>query len=68
MPGMEATQMPNKRLEAENRKPTAKAGLFLIKEIKFLIMIQRNGSCELSLMLSSSIAKAGCDYLKKAMN
>ena len=41
MPGMEATQMPNKRLEVANRKPTARAGLFLIKEEKFLIMIQR---------------------------
>jgi hypothetical protein len=33
--------MPNKRLEVANRKPTARAGLFLIKEEKFLIMIQR---------------------------
>ncbi len=40
MPGMEATQMPNKRLEVANRKPTAKTGLFLIKDVKFLIMIQ----------------------------
>ena len=32
MPGMEATQIPNKRLEEENRKPTAKKDLFLIKE------------------------------------
>ena len=32
MPGMEATHIPNKRLEVENKKPTAKAGLFLIKE------------------------------------
>ena len=32
MPGMEATQIPNKRLDVENRKPTAKTGLFLIKE------------------------------------
>ena len=39
MPGMEATQMPNKRLEVANRKPTARAGLFLIKEEKFLIMM-----------------------------
>lgn len=41
MPGMEATQIPNKRLDVENRKPTAKAGLFLIKEEKFFSMIQR---------------------------
>ena len=40
MPGIEATQMPNKRLEVEKRKPTAKAGLFLIKETKLLIIIQ----------------------------
>lgn len=41
MPGMEATQIPNKRLDVENRKPTAKAALFLIKEEKFFSMIQR---------------------------
>ena len=40
IPGMEATQMPNKRLEVANRKPTARAGLFLIKEVKFLITIE----------------------------
>lgn len=39
IPGIEATQMPNKRLEVANRKPTAKAVLFLTKETKFLIMI-----------------------------
>jgi hypothetical protein len=32
MPGIDATQMPNKRLDVQNIKPTAKAGLFLIKE------------------------------------
>ncbi|MDQ2721028.1 MAG: hypothetical protein M3Z26_14875 [Bacteroidota bacterium] len=32
MQGIEATQMPNSRLDVENKKPTAKAGLFLIKE------------------------------------
>ena len=41
IPGMEATQIPNKRLEVANRKPTARAGLFLIKEAKFLIMKKR---------------------------
>ncbi len=38
IPGIEATQVPNKRLETENRKPTARAGLILIKEEMFLIM------------------------------
>jgi hypothetical protein len=38
MPGIEATQMPNKRLEVANNKPTARAGLFLMNEVKFLIM------------------------------
>jgi hypothetical protein len=40
MPGMEATQIPNKRLEVANKKPTARTGLFLIKDKKFLIMIK----------------------------
>jgi len=40
MPGMEATHIPNKRLEVANRKPTARAGLFLIKEERFLIMTE----------------------------
>ena len=40
MPGMEATQIPNKRLEVANRNPTARAGLFLINEEKFLIMTE----------------------------
>ncbi len=35
IPGMDATQMPNKRLDVANRKPTEKACLFFIKEIKF---------------------------------
>ena len=39
IPGIDATQMPNKRLEVANKKPTAKAGLFFTKEVKFLIMI-----------------------------
>ena len=38
MPGMEATQIPNKRLEVANKKPTAKTGLFLKNEMKFLII------------------------------
>lgn len=42
------------RLEVENIKPTAKAGLFLIKETKFLIMIYgENGSCELTVKLNN---------------
>jgi len=32
IPGIEATQIPNRRLETENKNPTAKRGLFLIKE------------------------------------
>jgi hypothetical protein len=36
IPGMEATHVPNKRLDTENRKPTASAGLFFIKVEMFL--------------------------------
>jgi hypothetical protein len=32
--------MPNNKLEVAKRKPTANAGLFFIKEIKFLIIIK----------------------------
>lgn len=39
IPGIDATQMPNKRLEVANRKPTENADLFFKKEVKFLIMI-----------------------------
>ncbi len=39
IPGMAATQMPNKRLDIANKNPTAKAGLFLMKEVKFLIIM-----------------------------
>ena len=39
MEGMAATQVPNKRLDAENKKPTERADLFFIKEEIFLIMI-----------------------------
>jgi hypothetical protein len=38
IPGMEATHVPNKRLDVENRKPTASAGLFFIKVEMFLII------------------------------
>jgi len=38
IPGIEATQIPNKRLDVENRKPTEKADLFLKKEIRLRIM------------------------------
>ena len=38
MPGMLATQMPNNKLEVANKKPTANAGLFFMKEEKFLSM------------------------------
>ena len=36
--GMDVTQIPNKRLEVANKKPTEKIALFFIKEEKFLIM------------------------------
>ena len=39
MDGMAATQVPNKRLDTENKKPTDKADLFCIKEEIFLIMV-----------------------------
>ena len=32
IPGIEATQVPNNKLEAENKKPTASAGLNLKKD------------------------------------
>jgi hypothetical protein len=38
IPGIDATQIPNSRLEVENRKPTANEDLFLRNEVKFLIM------------------------------
>ena len=38
-PGIDATQMPNSRLEVENKKPTANEDLFLTNEVKFLIMV-----------------------------
>lgn len=37
--GMAATQVPNKRLETENKKPTERADLFFTKEEIFLIMV-----------------------------
>jgi len=40
MPGIEATQVPNKRLELENMNPTASAGFILIKPEIFLIIRQ----------------------------
>jgi hypothetical protein len=39
MEGMAATQVPNKRLDTENKKPTERADLFFIKEEIFLIMV-----------------------------
>ncbi len=38
IPGIQATHVPNNKLEVENRKPTASAGLNLIKEVIFLII------------------------------
>ncbi len=37
--GMAATQVPNNRLDTENKKPTERADLFFIKEEIFLIMV-----------------------------
>ncbi len=39
MEGIAATQVPNKRLDTENKKPTERADLFFIKEEIFLIMV-----------------------------
>ena len=39
MPGIEATQVPNTRLDDENKNPTANAGLSFINEEIFLIII-----------------------------
>jgi hypothetical protein len=41
MPGIDATQIPNNRLEQENKNPTEKTCLFLMNEIKFLIMMKK---------------------------
>ena len=38
IPGMEATQGPNNKLEVENKNPTASAGLNLKKDFIFLII------------------------------
>jgi len=38
MSGMEATQVPNNRLDDENKKPTASAGFNFIKDKMFLII------------------------------
>ena len=53
IPGIEATHIPNKRLEQENRKPTANTGLFFMKEVKFLTM-KNNGNCELTISLRTT--------------
>jgi hypothetical protein len=37
-PGIEATQIPNNKLDVANKNPTANAGLFLMKDEKFLNM------------------------------
>jgi hypothetical protein len=38
IPGIAATQVPNNKLEAENKKPTANAGFNFMKEEMFLII------------------------------
>ena len=42
IPGMEATHIPNKRLDEENRKPTASTGFNFIKERKFFNIMNPN--------------------------
>ena len=42
-PGIEATQMPNNKLEVANKNPTANTDLYLMKEEKFLSMKRKNG-------------------------
>src|ERR1043165_6538502 len=52
IPGMAATQVPNKRLDAENRKPTASTGLNFMNEEMFFIIKQCRclfGSATMSL-------------------
>ncbi len=65
MPGMEATHMPNKRLEVANKNPTAKVGLFLTNETKFLIM-KNERRCELTVKLNS--AALAINYPCKVVN
>ena len=38
IPGIAATHVPNKRLEDENKKPTAKAGFIFMNDKMFLII------------------------------
>lgn len=39
MPGIDATQMPNNRLDVANKNPTENADLFFTKEVKFLTIL-----------------------------
>lgn len=41
IPGIDATQIPNKRLDVANKKPTENADLFFTNEVKFLIIISK---------------------------
>ena len=41
IPGIDATQMPNKRLEVAKRKPTENACLFFTNDVKFLIIVKK---------------------------
>ena len=47
IPGIAATHIPNKRLEVENKNPTENAGLFFIKEVKFLTMVLKKEDANL---------------------
>jgi hypothetical protein len=52
IPGIAATQVPNTRLEAENKNPTASAGLSFMKEEIFLIIMS----------YASRAVRCGFDY------
>ena len=42
IPGIEATHVPNKRLEEENKNPTASTGLSFMNDEIFLIIVVIN--------------------------
>jgi hypothetical protein len=51
IPGIAATHVPNKRLEAENKNPTANAGFSFMNDKIFLIIIPRAISYELRFLV-----------------
>ena len=56
IPGMAATHVPNKRLEAENKNPTANAGFSFMNAKMFLIIVPRAISCELRFLVNTCLA------------